>query len=241
VNDACVLLKKPNVYGSIYRFEGQVSVFDARQGPCYRCLYAEPPPPGLVPSCAEGGVLGVLPGIVGSLQGIETIKLLLGKGDPMIGRLLLFDALALEFRELKVRKNPDCVLCGPKATQKVLIDYEQFCGLAASDEVPGHEVEPEELQKELAAGKSPVLLDVREPGEWEICHLPQAKLLPQGSLPERLGELSTADDIVVYCKMGGRSAQATKLLLEMGFQKVRNLKGGIDAWAQRVDPKVPRY
>jgi sulfur-carrier protein adenylyltransferase/sulfurtransferase len=242
VNDAAVLLKKPNVYGSIFRFEGQVSVFDARKGPCYRCVYAEPPPPGLVPSCAEGGVLGVLPGIVGSLQAVETIKVLLGKGEPLVGRLLLFDAMAMRFRELKVRKNPDCVLCGPKATQKGLIDYEQFCGIGGETEAAtGHEIEPEELKRELDAGRPVVLLDVREPAEWEIAHLNGAKLIPRASLPERLAEVSTADDVVVYCKMGGRSAQATKFLLEMGYQKVRNLKGGIDAWAERIDPSLPRY
>ncbi len=244
VNDAAVLLKKPNVYGSIYRFEGQVSVFDSRVGPCYRCLYAEPPPPGLVPSCAEGGVLGVLPGIVGSLQAVETLKVLLGRGDTLVGRLLLFDAMALRFRELKVRKNPDCVLCGPRATQKGLIDYEQFCGIGDEDgptEVPGHEIEPEELKARLDRGEPLTLLDVREPGEFEIAHLQGAKLIPRATLAERLGELSTADEVVVYCKMGGRSAQATKLLLDMGFQKVRNLKGGIDAWSERVDPSLPRY
>lgn len=242
VNDACVLLKKPNVYGSIFRFEGQVSVFDARTGPCYRCLYAEPPPPGLVPSCAEGGVLGVLPGVVGAMQATETLKVLLGKGDTLLGRLLLFDALAMEFRELRIRKNPDCVLCGPKATQKGLIDYEQFCGVSGEmEEATGHEIEPEELKSLLEKGTPLVLLDVREPGEFEIAHLPGAKLIPKGSLPERLSEVSTADDVVVYCKMGGRSAQSTKFLLEMGYQKVRNLKGGIDAWSERVDPSVPRY
>ncbi|MDE1819615.1 MAG: molybdopterin-synthase adenylyltransferase MoeB [Euryarchaeota archaeon] len=242
VNDASVLLKKPNVYGSIYRFEGQVSVFDARKGPCYRCLYQEPPPPGLVPSCAEGGVLGVLPGIVGSLQAVETLKVLLGKGDTLVGRLLLFDAMGLRFRELKVRKNPDCALCGPNATQKGLIDYEQFCGIGKeTEEVTGHEIDPEELKTKLDHGEALILVDVREPGEFEIAHLQGAKLIPRASLPERLGELSTADDLVVYCKMGGRSAQATKFLLEMGFQKVRNLKGGIDAWSERIDPSLPRY
>ena len=242
VNDAAVLLRKPNVYGSIYRFEGQVSVFDARVGPCYRCIYQEPPPPGLVPSCAEGGVLGVLPGIVGSLQALETIKVLLGRGDSLVGRLVLFDALAMRFRELKVRKNPDCVLCGPNATQKGLIDYEQFCGITGEAEAPtGHEIEPEELKAKLDRGEPVTLLDVREAGEFEIARLRGAKLIPRAQLPERLGELSTADDLVVYCKMGGRSAQATKLLLDMGFQKVRNLKGGIDAWSERIDPSMPRY
>lgn len=242
VNDAAVLLKKPNVYGSIYRFEGQVSVFDARRGPCYRCLYSEPPPPGLVPSCAEGGVLGVLPGIVGTLQGVETLKVLLGIGEPLIGRLLLVDALGASFRQLKLRKNPDCVLCGPNASQKTLIDYDQFCGIGPVTEAPtGREIEPEALKALLDQGTPVTLLDVREPGEFEIAHLPGAKLIPRAELPERLGELSTADDLVVYCKAGTRSAQATALLVKMGFSKVRNLRGGIDLWSEKVDPSLPRY
>jgi adenylyltransferase/sulfurtransferase len=241
VNDACVLLKKPNVYGSIYRFDGQVSVFDATQGPCYRCLYQEPPPPGLVPSCAEGGVLGVLPGIVGTLQALETIKLILGKGESMVGRLLLVDALTLRFRELKVRKNPDCVICGPNATQKELIDYEQFCGISGHTDQTGSDIMVEELKARIDKGEAPVLVDVREPQEYELVHLPDSKLIPLAALPERLGELSTADDIVVYCKSGGRSAFATIFLQDMGFKRVHNLAGGIDAWARKVDPSLPRY
>ena len=245
VNDACVLLGKPNVYGSIYRFEGQASVFDARVGPCYRCLYAEPPPPDLVPSCAEGGVLGVLPGLIGLIQATETVKLILGAGEPLIGRLLLYDALAMRFRELKLRKDPECVLCSPHATQKGLIDYPAFCGVAA----PGTEaaaaslpeISPEELRDELAGADPPMLLDVREPNEWEIVHLPNAHLIPRAQLPERLQEITSARRVVVYCRTGGRSSQATRLLLDLGFTNVRNLSGGITAWAQRIDPSLPTY
>ena len=242
VNDACVLLKKPNVYGSIYRFEGQVSVFDASRGPCYRCLYSQPPPPGLVPSCAEGGVLGLLPGLVGTLQGVEVVKLLLGKGEPLIGRLLLVDALGTTFRELKIRKDPDCVLCGPHATQKSLVDYQEFCGLGTPTVLPPElEIEPEDLKSLLDQSAPITLVDVREPGEYEICRLPGSKLIPRNSLAERLGELSTSEDVVVYCKVGARSADAVKFLQTMGFTKVRTLKGGLDAWAQRVDPSMPTY
>jgi sulfur-carrier protein adenylyltransferase/sulfurtransferase len=243
VNDACVLLGKPNVYGSIYRFEGQASVFDARRGPCYRCLYPEPPPPGLVPSCAEGGVLGVLPGLIGTIQAIETVKLLLGIGEPLVGRLLLFDALSLSFRELKLRKDPDCVICGTHPTQTGLIDYPAFCGIDSANEVITGipEITPEALASELGSDDPPFLLDVREPTEWEIAHLPNATLIPQGELPERLTELTGAREVVVYCKTGGRSSRASRLLLDLGFSNVKNLKGGIDAWAQRVDPSMPRY
>jgi sulfur-carrier protein adenylyltransferase/sulfurtransferase len=245
VNDACVLLGKPNVYGSIYRFEGQASVFDATRGPCYRCLYPEPPPPGLVPSCAEGGVLGVLPGMIGMIQATETVKLLLGKGEPLIGRLLLYDALAMRFRELRLRKNPDCVLCSPRATQKGLIDYPAFCGVpapgATSDEATLPEISPEELRDELAGADPPMLVDVREPNEWEIVHLPAAHLIPRAQLPDRLNELTGARRLVVYCRTGGRSSQATQLLLDLGFSNVRNLTGGITAWAQRIDPSLPTY
>jgi adenylyltransferase/sulfurtransferase len=243
VNDASVLLGKPNVYGSIYRFEGQASVFDARRGPCYRCLYPEPPPPGLVPSCAEGGVLGVLPGIVGTIQAIESVKLLLGIGEPLIGRLLLFDALSMSFRELRLRKDPECVLCGSHPTQTGLIDYPAFCGVSASEptseEVP--EITPEELSTRLKASDPPFLLDVREPEEWEINRLSGATLIPQDELPDRLTELTGAREVVVYCRTGNRSSQATKLLLDLGFTNVKNLKGGIDAWAARIDPRMPRY
>ena len=245
VNDAAVLLGKPNVYGSVYRFEGQVSVFDARRGPCYRCLYPEPPPPDLVPSCAEAGVLGVLPGLVGVLQATETVKLLLGRGESLVGRLLLFDALALKFRELKVRKNPHCVLCSPHATQKGLIDYPAFCGVPApgapapDDGVPG--VEPEALQTELRSTEPPLLVDVREPGEWAIAHLPGARLIPKGELAERMDELTRASKLVLYCRSGTRSAAATRFLLDLGFSNVRTLHGGINRWSERVDPSVPRY
>ncbi len=245
VNDASVLLGKPNVYGSIYRFEGQVSVFDAKRGPCYRCLYPEPPPPDLVPSCAEAGVLGVLPGLVGVLQATETVKLILGRGEPLIGRLLLYDALSLKFRELKLRKNPQCVLCSPVATQTGLIDYPAFCGVPAPGSplakgtVP--EVEPEALHAELESAEPPFLVDVREPEEWAIAHLPGAHLIPKGELPERVDELTRASHLVLYCRSGRRSADATRLLLDLGFSHVRTLRGGINAWAQRVDPSLPQY
>ena len=243
VNDAAVLLGKPNVYGSIFRFEGQASVFWAAKGPCYRCLYAEPPPPGLVPSCAEGGVLGVLPGIVGSIQAIETIKVLLGKGDTLVGRLLVFDALKMKFRELKLRKNPDCPICGTHPTVKELIDYEEFCGLNAPGEHVSEElrITPEELKARLDNGGNVVLLDVREPMEYEINRLQGSVLMPVAQVPGRVSELSTADDIVVYCKSGVRSARITNFLRELGFRKVKNLEGGIDAWADAIDPEMPRY
>jgi adenylyltransferase/sulfurtransferase len=245
VNDAAVLLGKPSVYGSVYRFEGQVSVFDARHGPCYRCLYPEPPPPDLVPSCAEAGVLGVLPGLIGLLQATETVKIILGQGEPLIGRLLLFDALGLTFRELKVRKNPSCVLCSSHATQKGLIDYPAFCGVPApgaatvDDRVP--HVEPEELRAELHSSDPPFLVDVREPGEWAIAHLPGAHLIPKAELPDRVDELTRASKLVVYCRSGARSADATRFLLDLGFSNVRSLHGGLNAWSQRVDPSVPQY
>src|SRR6266581_4922922 len=216
VNDATVLLNKPNVYGSIFRFEGQASVFHAAKGPCYRCLYAEPPPPGLVPSCAEGGVLGVLPGIVGSIQAIEAIKLLLGRGDTLIGRLLVFDALRMKFRELKLRKNPECPICGSNPTIK-------------------------ELKEKIDGGKAVVLLDVREPMEWEIARLDKAVLMPVAQVPSRVNELSTADEIVVYCKTGVRSGRITNFLREIGFRKAKNLVGGIDEWADKIEPEMARY
>ncbi len=243
VNDAAVLLGKPNVYGSIFRFEGQASVFWASKGPCYRCLYAEPPPPGLVPSCAEGGVLGVLPGIVGSIQAIEALKVLLGKGETLVGRLLVFDAMKMKFRELKLRKNPDCPVCGARPTIKELIDYEEFCGVNAPGERVSEEflISPQELKEKLDDGGSVVLLDVREPLEWEIAHLDGAVLMPVAQVPNRVNELSTADEIVVYCKTGVRSARVTNFLRELGFRKVKNLAGGIDEWADRVDPEMPRY
>ena len=246
VNDACVLLGKPNVYGSIFRFEGQASVFYAKKGPCYRCLYPEPPPPGLVPSCAEGGVLGVLPGIVGTMQALEVIKLVLGEGDPLIGRLLLFDALKMRFRELKLRKDPECALCSEHATIKELIDYEQFCGLPRQEPVAASRsgvptISPEELKALLDKKEDVYILDVREPQEWNIAHLEKAKLIPLGELPQAMNQLSSADDIVVHCRSGARSARAVQFLMEMGFRKVRNLEGGILAWAERIDPSLPRY
>lgn len=244
VNDACVLLGKPNVYGSIFRFEGQASVFYAPEGPCYRCLYPEPPPPGLVPSCAEGGVLGILPGLIGVIQATETIKLILGKGEPLIGRLLLVDALKMKIRELKLRKNPECPVCGENPTITELIDYEEFCGIEPEPEVEeGHpwEITPVELKERLDRGEEIVLLDVREPQEWQICHLPGAKLIPLGQLPQRVHELNSADEIVAYCRSGQRSARAVEFLQGAGFRKIKNLRGGILGWATHVDPTVPRY
>ena len=244
VNDACVLLGKPNVYGSIFRFEGQASVFYAPEGPCYRCLYPEPPPPGLVPSCAEGGVLGVLPGIVGCLQALETVKLIIGKGQPLIGRLLLFDALGMKFRELKLRKNPECPLCGKNPSITKLIDYEQFCGIRGEEQeikmsVP--EITPVELKQLIDEDKMPVLIDVREPHEFEICRIPGSTLIPLGEVPARMNELNSADEIVVHCRSGARSAQAVDFMMKAGFRKIRNLQGGILAWSDQVDPSVPKY
>jgi len=241
VNDACVLLGKPNVYGSIFRFEGQASVFDARHGPCYRCLYSEPPPPGLVPSCAEGGVLGVLPGIIGTIQALETIKLILGAGEPLIGRLLLFDALRLRFRELSLRKDPACPICGTNPTIRELIDYEAFCGIGAEPAYAGPEITVQELERELAIGKPITVVDVREPHEWEIVHLEGARLIPLGQLPTRLNELDGHDEIVLHCHHGARSMKALEILRGAGFGKVRSLKGGIDEWAVVVDPAMARY
>ena len=246
VNDACVLLGKPNVYGSIFRFEGQASVFYAEQGPCYRCLYPEPPPPGLVPSCAEGGVLGVLPGIVGCIQAMETIKLILGRGDSLVGRLLLFDALGMKFRELKLRKNPDCPICGTHRTITKLIDYEQFCGIRGEEETPVEatgipETTPVELKKMMDEHKPFVLVDVREPHEYQICHIPGSVLIPLGEVATRMNELNSADEIVVHCKSGMRSAKAVDFLMKSGFLKIHNLKGGILAWSDQVDPTVPKY
>jgi molybdopterin/thiamine biosynthesis adenylyltransferase/rhodanese-related sulfurtransferase len=244
VNDACVLLGKRNVYGSIFRFEGQISIFGAPDGPCYRCLYPEPPPPGLVPSCAEGGVLGVLPGIVGSLQAIETIKLILGAGDSLVGRLLLFDALGMKFRELKLKKNPDCPLCGTNRTITKLIDYEEFCGIRGEEapapitQVP--EITPRELKQRLDRGDDLFVLDVREPHEYQICNI-NGYLLPLGDLPRRVHELDSSREIVAHCRSGKRSADAAEFLRNAGFRKIWNLKGGILAWADDVDPSMPKY
>src|SRR6184192_4529635 len=241
VNDASVLLQKPNVYGSIFRFEGQASVFDARKGPCYRCLYAEPPPPGLVPSCAEGGVLGVLPGIVGSIQAIEALKVLLGAGEPLIGRLVLFDALKLQFRELKLEKDPDCPVCGSHPSVTELIDYEAFCGIGAEPSYDGAEITAQELKTEWERNPDLLVIDVREPHEYEIAHIDGAVLIPLGELPDRLGEVDGHREVVTHCHHGARSLKALEILKAAGFSKVRSLRGGINAWAVNVDPSLPRY
>ncbi|HTC88717.1 MAG TPA: molybdopterin-synthase adenylyltransferase MoeB [Bryobacteraceae bacterium] len=244
VNDACVLLKKPNVYGSIFRFEGQATIFAYPGGPCYRCLYPEPPPPGLVPSCAEGGVLGILPGTVGLIQATETVKLILGIGEPLIGRLVLYDALGMRFRELKLRRNPECPVCGDHPTITKLIDYQEFCGVPNQphQEAPAEgEIEPAEVKAKIDRGDHFVLIDVREPHEYQICNIPQAKLIPLGDLPKRVNELNSADEIVAHCKSGMRSAKAVDFLKQAGFKKVRNMKGGILAWSDKVDPSVPKY
>jgi molybdopterin/thiamine biosynthesis adenylyltransferase/rhodanese-related sulfurtransferase/molybdopterin converting factor small subunit len=242
VNDACVLLGKPNVYGSIFRFEGQASLFYAAKGPCYRCLYSEPPPPGLVPSCAEGGVLGVLPGIIGSIQALETIKWIIGAGSSLLGRLVLFDALKLRFRELELRKDPACPICGPNPSIRELVDYEAFCGIGAEPAYTGPEVTPEELRRQMGEkGTDLILIDVREPHEWEIAHIDGARLIPLGQLPERLAELDGHADIVTHCHHGARSMKALEILKGAGFGKVRSLAGGIDAWAERVEPGLARY
>ena len=242
VNDACVLLGKPNVYGSIFRFEGQASLFYAKEGPCYRCLYSEPPPPGLVPSCAEGGVLGVLPGIIGSLQALETIKWIINAGDSLVGRLVLFDALKLRFRELKLRKDPNCPICGEHPTIHELIDYQAFCGIGAEPHYDGMEIGVEDYRREREAkGDGLVLVDVREPHEWEIAHIEGARLIPLSQLPDRLGELDGHAEIVTQCHHGSRSLKALEILRGAGFNKVRSLAGGIDAWAERIEPGMARY
>jgi molybdopterin/thiamine biosynthesis adenylyltransferase/rhodanese-related sulfurtransferase len=247
VNDACVLTGKPNVYGSIFRFEGQASVFATKDGPCYRCLYSDPPPPGLVPSCAEGGVLGILPGLVGVIQATEVIKLILGKGDPLIGRLLLIDALGMKFRELKLRKNPDCPACGTHRTIAKLIDYNEFCGIRGEEkreekpvEAGISEMQVEELKRRLDAGDDLFVLDVREPHEYQICNI-NGHLIPLGDLPKRVNELDSSREIVAHCRSGVRSAKAVAFLQQSGFKKVHNLAGGILAWADRVDPRMPKY
>ena len=243
VNDACVLTGKPNVYGSIFRFEGQASVFATSDGPCYRCLYPEPPPPGLVPSCAEGGVLGILPGLVGLIQATEVIKLILGKGESLAGRLLLFDALGMKFRELKLRKNPKCPVCGENPSIRELIDYEEFCGIGQEVQEPTgiEEVTAKELKEELDQGKDIFILDVRNPVEYEICRIDGSHLIPLDELLNRLHELDSARDIVAHCRSGARSAQAIEILREAGFRKLRNLKGGVLAWSDDVDPTMPKY
>jgi adenylyltransferase/sulfurtransferase len=245
VNDACVILGKANAYGSIFRFEGQASVFCHPDGPCYRCLYPEPPPPGLVPSCAEGGVLGILPGVVGLIQATEVIKLLLGIGDTLVGRLLLYDALSMRFREMRVRRDPACPVCGEHRTVTALVDYDEFCG------VPDHEarqrveaefeIEPKELARKLAAGEDVFVLDVRNPDEYAICRIEGAELMPLPQLLEGVSRLDSAREMVVHCHHGLRSAQAVNFLRGLGFTRVKNLRGGIDAWAEEVDPGVAKY
>ncbi|HEY3052822.1 MAG TPA: molybdopterin-synthase adenylyltransferase MoeB [Thermoanaerobaculia bacterium] len=233
VNDACVMLHKPNVYGSIYRFEGQVSVFDATRGPCYRCLYPDPPPPHLVPSCAEGGVLGVLPGVVGSIQATEAIKLITGAGDPLIGRMLLFDALTMTFRSLRLPKNANCKVCGADPEIRQLIDYEEYCGPVNSMEITARE-----LADRLQRGEESLLLDVREENEWSLGHLENARHIPMRQIPAQIDSLPRDAEIVVYCRSGGRSANVQRYMLEQGFKKVKNLAGGLKAWAREVDPSV---
>jgi molybdopterin/thiamine biosynthesis adenylyltransferase/rhodanese-related sulfurtransferase len=246
VNDVCVKLGIPNVYGSIFRFDGQVSVFDGQQGPCYRCLFPEPPPPGLVPSCAEGGVLGVLPGIIGSMQASEGLKLLLGIGEPLRGKLLLFNALDMTFDFVKLRKNPKCAVCSLPSEKIELIDYEAFCGVPAHDheEVSmenQYEIDAKELAEQMKNGHNIKLIDVREPHELQISQIAGAKLIPLGEVAGRLSELDTADELVVFCRTGGRSARAVELMLSAGFRKVKNLRGGINSWADQVDPSLPKY
>jgi molybdopterin/thiamine biosynthesis adenylyltransferase/rhodanese-related sulfurtransferase len=249
INDACVLLGKPDIYGSIFRFEGQVSVFDARRGPCYRCLFPVPPPPGLVPSCAESGVLGVLPGVIGVIQATETIKVLLGIGETLVGRLLLYDALAMSFDFIKLRKNPQCPICGEHPTQSGLIDYEQFCGMPGYDysTFRGNEqaavpsITVWEVKSKLEAGEDFILLDVREPHEWAISDLPGAKHIPSRQVLDRLAELDRDQEIVVYCRTGIRSAEVVRQLQSRGFQRLKNMSGGINAWAKEIDPTLPAY
>ncbi|MEA3145235.1 MAG: sulfur-carrier protein adenylyltransferase/sulfurtransferase [Verrucomicrobiota bacterium] len=246
-NDVCVLLKKPNIYGSIFRFDGQCTVFAPHLGgPCYRCMFPEPPPPGMVPSCAEGGVLGVLPGMIGVMQAIEAIKMIIGIGDSLIGRLVSFDALQMRFKEFKIRKDPNCPICGEHPTIHELIDYDQFCGIPQADAETAKEMDvptitATELKTRIDRQDKFVLIDVREPFEYEISRIPGSKLIPLGELPARLSELDSADDIVLHCKMGGRSAKALRILQEAGFRKLNNLQGGITAWSDDVDPSVPKY
>jgi adenylyltransferase/sulfurtransferase len=246
VNDACVLLNKPNVYGSIFRFEGQATVFAYEGGPCYRCLYPEPPPPGLVPSCAEGGVLGILPGVIGLIQATETVKLILGIGQTLVGRLMLYDALGMKFRELKLRRNPECPVCGDHRTITELIDYQEFCGMPQHEAPPEPvaatgDIEPTEVKAKLDRGDKFTLVDVREPHEFQICRIPGSVLIPLGELQKRLAELDPNAEIVAHCKSGARSAKAVDFLKQSGYKKVRNMKGGILAWSDKVDPTVPKY
>ena len=247
-NDACVLLGKPNAYGSIFRFEGQASVFATKNGPCYRCLYPEPPPPGLVPSCAEGGVLGVLPGVIGTIQATEAVKLIMGIGEPLIGRFLIYDALRMKFRELKLKKDPDCPVCGTHPTVTALIDYEQFCGVAPAAEPVmtatqdnETEIDVRELKRKMDAKENFFLLDVREPNEYQIGRIPGSTLIPLGEVPQRYQEIPKDREVVVHCKMGGRSAKAAAFLRQQGYKNVKNLKGGILDWSDKIDPSVPKY
>jgi sulfur-carrier protein adenylyltransferase/sulfurtransferase len=245
VNDACVLTGKPNAYGSIFRFEGQASVFATKEGPCYRCLYPEPPPPGLVPSCAEGGVLGVLPGMIGVIQATEAVKLILGIGEPLIGRFLIYDALRMRFRELKLRKDPDCPVCGTHPTVKALIDYEQFCGItpAAPEAAVNNatEITSVELKQRIDRGEKLRIVDVREPNEYQINRIPGSELIPLGDVPKRYGELNPEQEVILHCKSGVRSAKAADFLRSVGFKRVLNLKGGILDWVDKVDPSQPKY
>ncbi len=252
INDACVLLGKPNVYGSIFRFEGQATIFAYPGGPCYRCLYPEPPPPGLVPSCAEGGVLGILPGTIGLIQATEAVKLILGIGESLVGRLLLYDALAMRFRELKLRRNPECPVCGDNPSIHELIDYHQFCGVPNPAEVSpvaeqqaGYmsdtEIDAVALKARLDRGDKFQFIDVREPNEYQIASIPGAKLIPLGDVPKRVGELDPNQEVIVHCKMGGRSAKACDFLRQSGFKNVKNMLGGITAWSDKIDPSVPKY
>ena len=245
VNDACVILKKPNVYGSIFRFEGQSTIFAYPGGPCYRCLYPEPPPPGLVPSCAEGGVLGILPGIIGLIQATEAVKLILGNGEPLIGRLLLYDALAMRFRELKLRRNPECPACGDHPTITKLIDYQEFCGIPHQEPPAPNakegEIDPVEVKAKLDRGDKFQFIDVREPHEYQIAKIPGTKLIPLGDLPKRVNELDSSIELIAHCKSGVRSGKAIDFLRQSGFKRVKNMTGGILAWSDRVDPRVPKY
>ena len=247
VNDACVLLKKTNIYGSIFRFDGQASVFAPGQGPCYRCLYPEPPPPGEVPSCAEGGVLGILPGLIGCIQATEAVKLILGKGSPLIGRLLLYDALQMSFQEFKVRRNPKCPVCGDKPTITQLIDYEQFCGIRGEESQANGsafnqvDITVDELKARLDRKEKVFILDVRNPEEYQICRIPGSQLLPLPDLPNRFRELDPNQEMIVHCKSGMRSQKAVDFLREQGFGKLKNLKGGILAWVDKIDPSMPKY
>lgn len=243
VNDACVLLGKPNVYGSIFRFEGQASVFWAEKGPCYRCVFPEPPDPGSVPSCAEAGVLGVLPGVIGTLQAIETIKIIIGQGEPLFGRLLLFDSLKMKFREVRLRKDPACPICGAQRTIRALIDYDQFCGVVPkpASGKESAEISVQDLKKAMDTGADFDLIDVREPFEFEIAKLPGAQLIPLGQISARLGELKKVRTLYTMCKMGGRSAKACQILRDAGFTKAWSVAGGIRAWSEKIDPSVPKY